>query len=256
MSGDPGVSMSKLREHAVDMCQKLVVADEQEEMIGGWTLLTPSTPNKIKPNGAPFVETVLILTDAALYCCKFDWNIEKVSSFERVDLQHITSIKCGTYITSTLSATQADEQRNVGLVISYRAGANDIIRVNTRSMSSIPSREGADLLSGSSVAPEKSTSSTKPTSKATEAATCVLALKALPTRSAVVDGSESLSEIEQVRTICSEIERMALHGQVVEVGSERKTLIVKGDIISLADARKNTGLLEQISHSLKKLVWA
>jgi hypothetical protein len=30
----------------------------------------------------------------------------------------------------------------------------------------------------------------------------------------------------------------------------------EGDIISLAEARKSTGLLEQLGHSLKKLVWA
>jgi hypothetical protein len=65
-----------------------------------------------------------------------------------------------------------------------------------------------------------------------------------------------MSEIEQVKAICREIERMVLHGQVVEVGSERKKLFEEGDIISLYEARKSTGLLEQLSHSLKKLVWA
>jgi len=80
MSVDPGVSMQKLRQHAIDMCQRIVIADEQEEMIGGWTLLTPQVSNTIK--SAPFEESVLVLTDAAAYCCKFDWNIEKISSFE------------------------------------------------------------------------------------------------------------------------------------------------------------------------------
>jgi hypothetical protein len=65
-----------------------------------------------------------------------------------------------------------------------------------------------------------------------------------------------MSEIEQVKAICSEIERMILHGQVVEVGTERKGIVENGDIISLSEARKSTGLLEQLGHSLKKLVWA
>lgn len=260
MSGDPGVSMQKLREHAIDMCQRLVIADEQEEMIGGWTLLTPQTSNTIK--STPFEESVLVLTDAALYCCKFDWNIEKVSSFERVDLQHITAIKYGAYITSTLTAAQMDEQRNVGLVITYTAGANDITRVNTRSMSSIQSRDGTDLLGGTptSTAPLTAPAkSIKTKDKAPDTTTSVLALKALPSRSAVADRNDSssqLSEIEQIKAVCEAIERMALHGQVVEVGTERKKLIESGDIISLADAKRSTGLLEQLSHSIKKLVWA
>lgn len=251
MSGDPGVSMQKLRQHAIDTCQKLVVADENEEMVGGWTVLTPQISNTIK--SSPFVESVLVLTDAALYCCRFDWNIEKVSSFERVDLQHITAIKFGTYITSTLSAAQTDEQRNVGLLISYTAGANDIIRVNTRSMTSIqPQPELSFLTNVANVgAPTKSTGKA-----ATVPLTSVLALKALPSRSAVADGETQMSEIEQVKAICSSIERMVLHGQVVEVGTERKKLVESGDIISLNEAKKSTGLLEQLSHSIKKLVWA
>jgi hypothetical protein len=86
MSVDPGVSMQKLRQHAIDMCQRIVIADEQEEMIGGWTLLTPQVSNTIK--SALFEESVLVLTDAAAYCCKFDWNIEKVSSFEVSEFEY------------------------------------------------------------------------------------------------------------------------------------------------------------------------
>jgi hypothetical protein len=255
MSSDPGVSMQKLRQHAIDTCQRLVVADEHEEMIGGWILLTPQLSNTIK--STPFDESVLVLTDAALYCCRFDWNIEKVSSFERVDLQHITAIKFGTYITSTLSAAQMDEQRNVGLIITYTAGANDIIRVNTRSLTSIQSRTETDLLGGTSTAQARPTTPAKSTGQTVAPATSVLALKALPSRSAVVEGNETqLSEIELVRTVCEAIERMVLHGQVLEVGTERRSLVESGDIISLADAKKSTGLLEQITHSIKKLVWA
>lgn len=246
MTGDPAVSMHKLRQQAIELCQKIVVADEHEEFIGGWTLLTPHIPNTIK--STPFEESVLLVTDAALYSCKFDWITEKVSSFERVDLQHITSIKFGTYITSTLSAAQTDEERNVGFVITYDPGIDDITRVNSRAMSNIRSRTETDLLQPSAYlkAADKQPSVTQ-----------VLALKSLPTRSAVIGGEESkMSEMEQVKTICSEIERLVLHGQVMEVGTERKTLLEPGDIISLADARRSTGLLEQLGHSLKKLVWA
>jgi hypothetical protein len=257
MSGDPAVSMQKMRQQAIETCQKLVVADQHEEFIGGWTLLTPQASNTIK--SMPFEESVLLLTDAALYACKFDWNMEKVSSFERIDLQHITLIKYGTYITSTLSAPQADEKTNVGFVVTYKAGSDDITRVNTRSMSSLQSRYETDLLDGSAISRSQSGLASFIGKPAAPTATPprVLAMKALPSRSAVADGDEArLSEIQFVKTVCSEIERMALHGQVVEVGTERKGLVERGDIISLTEAKRSTGLLEQLGHSIKKLVWA
>jgi hypothetical protein len=255
MSGDPAVSMPKLRQQAIEMCQKLVVADEQEELVGGWTLLTPQTPNTVK--SSPLEESVLLLTDVGLYSCRFDWNMEKVSSFERVDLQHIASIRYGTYITSTLSTSQADEQRNVGFVVTYFAGADDVTRVNSRSLSNIRTRNESDLLGGTSLVSQPPSALEKLMSRPAAPTTRVLALKALSTRSAVAAGHEAqMSEIEQVKTICSEIERMIFHGQVVEVGTERKSIVESGDIISLSEARKSTGFLDQLSHSLKKLVWA
>jgi hypothetical protein len=256
MSGDPVVSMQKMRQQAIDVSQRLIVADQSEELVGGWALLAPREPNTIK--SMPFEESVLLLTDAALYACRFDWNMEKVSSFERIDLRHIVGIKYGMYITSTLSPAQADEKTNVGLVITYKAGANDIERVFTRSLSTVPSREELDLPQSSSISP--SLSGLLTAVQPSKTSNRIVALKALPTRSAVAategqDGPQ-MSEIEQVKLICSEIERLVVAGQVVEAGTERKRIIEEGDIISLAEARRSTGLLEHLGHSLKKLVWA
>ncbi|PVH74139.1 hypothetical protein DL98DRAFT_658971 [Cadophora sp. DSE1049] len=256
MSSDPGVSMQKMRQSAIETSQKLVVADEHEELIGGWTLLTPQLPNMVK--SMSLEESILLLTDTALYIVRFDWDMEKVSSFERIDLQHISRITYGTYITSTLSAAQVDEQHNVGLIIKYKAGANDITRVNTRSLSNIQTRTETDLRAGNSVFGPQSIFKSFTGAATTPAAPelNVLALKAVPVRSALSGNESRLSEMEQVKGICSEIERMALHGQVVEVGIERKSIVEAGDIISLSEARKSTGLLEQLTHSIKKLVWA
>lgn len=247
MSRDPAISMQKMRQQAIEACQKYVVADEHEEFIGGYTLLTPQMPNTIK--STPFEESILLLTDSGLYSCRFDWNVEKVSSFERVSLEHVVGIKYGTYITSTLSASEIDEQSNVGFVVTYKAGKNDIARVNTRSMANV------------SIAPtpqQMSSSLAALIGRPTSSANRVLALKALSTRSADISstGASQLSEIEQVKGICSEIERMVLKVQVVEEASERGSLVENADIISLSEARKSTGLLEQLGHSFKKLIWA
>jgi hypothetical protein len=273
MSSDPSISMPRMRQQAIEVSHRLVVADESEEMIGGWALLTPHDANTVK--SMPFEESVLLLTDKALYACRFDWNMEKVSSFERVDLRHVKSIKVGTYITSTLSTVQADEKQNVGFVVTFKAGANDITRVNTRSMSTVAptdaARGEADLLQGTMISPTPINfpallgggGPEKPEER-------VLALKALPARSAAARDEEGhevarISERDMVKGVCLEIERVVLkvrkefkgEGEDAEnAAMEENGLIIEGDIISLAEAIRATSLLEQLGHSLKKLVWA
>ncbi|KAK0616026.1 Sca1-like protein [Bombardia bombarda] len=297
MTKDPAVSMQKMREQAIELCQKRVIADESEEFIGGWTLLTPQVPDTIR--AASFEEAVLLLTDVALYLCRFDWNLDKVSRFERVDLAHVQKIKFGTYITSTISPAQVDEMRNVGLVIDYKPGSTDITRVNTRSISSKSNEakaradEAAEEHAGETAAPASASATASSTAAAAASGIAgfltrragpqvvpskKIALKALYSQTSAADplarksgggGGEAaaddepsaitrLTEIQQVVVIAAEIERLAIRSQPKLAGkkADEVNLIEKGDIISLADARRNTGLLEQLGHSIKKMVWA
>lgn len=251
MSGDPGVSMQKMRQQAIDVSQKLVVEDEHEEFIGGWALLAPRLPNTFK--SMPFEEAVLLLTDSALYAARFDWNMEKVISFERVELDHIISLKYGPYITSTLSAAQADETRNVGFIITYEVGTNDITRVNTRSMSTVQDRNENDQSTSTPTSPIGAGLAGLIRRPPPRPANRVLAWKALPSRSAVKGNQDgpALSEIEIVKAICAEIERMVLLRR-----AEKTPIVEPGNIISREEARKSTGLFEQLGHQLKKMVWA
>jgi hypothetical protein len=251
MTGDPGVSMQKMRQQAIDVSQKLVVADEREEFIGGWALLAPRLPNTVKT--MPLEEAVLLLTDTALYSARFDWNMEKVISFERVELDHIISLKYGPYITSTLSAAQSDESRNVGFIVTYEAGTNDITRVNTRSMSTVQGMDDKDLSTSPPTSPIATGLAGLIGRPRPPPANKILAWKALPSRSAVTDGQDgaSLSEIDTVKAICSEVERMALLRR-----EEKIPIVETGSIISREEARKSTGLFEQLGHQLKKMVWA
>ncbi|KAJ2999313.1 hypothetical protein NUW58_g30 [Xylaria curta] len=234
MTKDPEVSMSKMRELAIESSQKIAIEDEKEDFIGGWTLLSPHTSDTIK--SLLFEEVVLLLTDTALYLCRFDWKLDKVSSFERVDLAHIIGITVGTYITSTISPAQADEAQNVGIVVTYEPGKTDVRRTNTRSLSS-------------SMA-ENTKSGRK------------LALKALYAHTAISEaqGVNRLTEIEQVNVIAAEIERLVLAGRssTLDMSGESgdARLISRDDIISLEEARRSTGLLEKLGHTIKKLVWA
>jgi hypothetical protein len=90
MSADPGISIEKIREQAIETCRKIVIQAPDEDLISAWPVLTPAQPNTLRT--LPFEESVLLLTDAARYGCKFDWSTEKVLAFEKVDLRAITSL--------------------------------------------------------------------------------------------------------------------------------------------------------------------
>ncbi|KAF4339793.1 phosphatidylinositide phosphatase SAC2 [Fusarium beomiforme] len=260
MTKDPAVSVTKMRELAVELCQKRVIADEKEEFHGGWVLLSPTTPDTIK--SWPLEEVVLLLTDAALYACRFDWKSDKVSSFERIELDSITGIKYGTYITSTISLSHIDEVKNAGFVVTYSPGKSDVRRTNTRTFSSRGDMTGKDYAaehkdasipaSLANLLTSKSSSSPPPSFRR-------LVFKATNVDSSVAvvgDDGPKQTETQQISTICGDIERLALERQVEHQGGEIKNLTEKGPIISLEEAKKNTGLLEQLGHSLKKMVWA
>ncbi|EQL00696.1 SacI domain protein [Ophiocordyceps sinensis CO18] len=256
MTKDPAVSMSNMRDRAVELCQQRVVADMSEEVQGAWVLMSPSAADVVK--SWSMEEVILLLTDAALYLCRFDWDLDKVSSFERVHLANVTHIKFGTYITSTVSPAHTNEKKNVGFVVEYQPGKSNIRRTNTRTLST----RGEIAPKSSSHGSEGNSRSTgfgnlfsaKPKSPATRK----LALKApYADSSAAVSGvsgaSPQQSEIRQVMTICADIERLARERQFRKPG---EGIAERVDIISLEAARQNTGLLEQLGHSIKKLVWA
>lgn len=256
MTKDPAVSMAKMREQAIELCQRRVVADEKEEFHGGWVLLSPSSSDTLRAD--PMAEAILLLTDAALYLCRFDWNLDKVSSFERVHLASLTSIKLGTYITSTVSTSQTDASRNVGFVVNYQPGKSNFKRSNTRTLSSHqdltnPKTETADAATGRPLSFVNffSGGSKPPVTKK-------LAFKAPYTDSstAVAALNTRQTEMQQVAEICAGIERLALEQRFVPDSEEKPTIVEKGDIISLEEAKRNTGLFEQLGHSIKRLVWA
>ncbi|KAL2802482.1 SacI homology domain-containing protein [Aspergillus granulosus] len=251
-TADPGISVHKLRQNAIDTSCRIVISDQSEEFLGGWAMLTPKQPNTVRT--LPFEESVLLLTDAAVYSCRFDWNIDKVLSFERIDLRSIIRIKYGTYITSTLTEAQSDEQHNIGLVIEFREGDNNALRVNTRSLQSEVDPKALDSQGGGGVA-SWFTGSSKPKPR-------IMAFKALPLSNSVTQTqrrkSVTVSETGWVRNICEEIERAMRAGETTQTESAepRPSVVESSEIISLADARKRTGYLEHLVHDIKKMVWA
>ncbi len=274
ISGDPAMSMWKVRANAIDTSSNIVIPD-QENLLKGWTLLSPRHENTIRT--FPFEEVVLLLTNAALYAVRFDWSTEKVLSFRRVHLQSITDILRGAYITSTLAAGQMAEDKNVGFVVKYCPDREEIARKNTRSLNNSSADEN-DEVKPEFVESDASEQSATPMknnlegvlsffSGGKEAAASkikFLAFKALPARLILANADsqtrDEMSEKELIKCICGEIEKAAVigNGNKDDISSNEtvSSLIEKQDIISLDAAKRSTGLIEVWGHSLKKLVWA
>ncbi|GCB26008.1 phosphatidylinositide phosphatase SAC2 [Aspergillus awamori] len=246
---DPGISVQKLRQNAIDTSCKIVISDQTEEFLGGWTMLTPRQPNTLRT--MPFEEAVLLLTDAAIYSCRFDWNVDKVLSYERIDLHSVTRINYGTYITSILTETQTDEQNNVGLVIEYLAGDENALRVNTRSLQSQVTSQSLD----SNARPSTEWNMYAWFKGTPRSTTRLLAFKALPQNST----GATMRQPDWVRSICEEIERAMRAGEKRHDDDDdgaQSSIIESSEIISVEEAKKRTGYLEHLVYDIKKLVWA
>lgn len=251
-SADPGISLEKVRQNAIDTSCQIVISDEKEELVGGWIMLSPSEPNTLRT--LPFEQSVLLLTDAAVYCCRFDWNTEKVTSFERIDLHTIKSITYGTYITSTLTEAQMDKNKNVGLLVAYQPGKENILRVNTRSLQSLSDQKPAS--DKDEVGSDWDLSSLFKGFGGPR--TRYMAFKLPPHGTSATASSlneVAIAERDSVRAICADIERTAMGGSGVG-HVERQSLLEEAEIISQANAKKRTGILEHLVFDIKKLVWA
>ncbi|KAF2845227.1 SacI domain-containing protein [Plenodomus tracheiphilus IPT5] len=251
-SSDYFIDVRKVRQQAIDRSAGIVIEDHDEDLIHGWTLSVPTSVNQVKT--ATFEEAVLLLTNKALYFCRLDWGTEKVREFERIRLEDVQGIMRGVYVTSTLAQRHMDTDKNVGFVIRYRAEtAGGLVRRNTRALD-------ANATEDANNSPDA-----RAEQKQSGAGTGrFLAFKALPPRSSVSGNAPTTpeNEVEVVKSVCDEIVRVAnrvtKEDQVDSGrsdGKERVLEVEEKDIISLVDARKTTGYLEQLEYSLKKLVW-
>lgn len=245
---DYAIDLRKVRQNAIETCRSICVEDEKEDLIAGWTLSCPRDANSLR--SLPFEECVLLLTDEALYFCRMDWTTEKVREFERVGLEYIDALAKGVYVTSTLASREMDEKRNIGFVVRYQAPGADLVRRNTRSLGNEESEQKGKKVPATSGAQSK-----------------LLAFKALPPRSSFVgqqgESQQPMNEEEMIKTVTEQLVAVVnksrkTAGGVAE-GSEEASQVLKieeKDIISVADAKKSTGYLEQVGFALKKLVWA
>jgi Inositol phosphatase len=170
-----------------------------------------------------------------------------VLAFEKIDLRAITSIHYGTYVTSTFTERQMDEAENVGIAVLYTPGKGSVMRVNTRSLQSSLD-EDTTTHKGSKEEQSSGISSWLGSRPQPLSQTMALKLISNDTGQQMDAGKANNSLLDSAQQICEEIQRAIS-------GDKDLKMVEKTDIISLEDARKRVGYLEQIGHSIKKLVW-
>lgn len=252
-----GDKVGDIRANAIEISSKIVIAgsddsddsgpikgDGKEMLIKGWTFLTPNEENTVRT--FPFQETVLLLSTHALYSCRFDFALEKVLSFERVNLRSIRELQVGTYITSTLAPSSVDEEANVGFVVKF-VTSGEVRRVNTRTIKSRVHTEFVEVGKESTIDPSEAEYLT-----GYDSAMNLIAFKALPRTSAICnqdrnpkgraraegtthlgkekDEDMGISSREHVRSVCMKIEEAVL--DALPDGGEslsRRVLAVEGN---------------------------
>ncbi|KAK0310917.1 hypothetical protein LTR82_014520 [Friedmanniomyces endolithicus] len=259
---DYALDMRRVRQNAIETCVKIVLEDPKEEFVGGWILACPREANTLR--SLPFEECVLLLTDAGVYFCRFEWDAEKIGSFERVDLRDLREVWRGVYVTDTLAAAHVDEGRNVGFAMRYATKGQAVVRRNTRSVGN--QRVAEDEGAGKGELEKQAVDGKGEKGEKREMR--LLAFKALPPKSSASksredggDGAEgAMSEAETVMHICDELRRrMVAAVRKAEAADhtpeEKVPQVEERDVVSVAEARKGTGYIETLGYSLKKLVW-
>ncbi|GAA5909534.1 hypothetical protein JCM5296_006064 [Sporobolomyces johnsonii] len=295
-TSDPGeiLRLAKIRQEAIETSVRDVLP-EGEEKIAGWTLLSPSEQDVVRPaRGGKFEEKVLLLSSKAVYVVGYEFSLQKVVSFTRIPTGDITSVQTGAYILSSLDASTRDPVENYGFILRYADGSTTE-RIHTYTLRtespkkdrSTPSLAAASSnrrpsalkplrLPGVSAAKDKD----KPDSAASDAASSTtpgephfFAFKALrrdAVKMAAADGSSQIIDKRAGDDVEGKTARDLVRGIVARLrdecenlgavpdedeGAEGDKWLVEKDIISLAECRAQTALVDKLSHALYKAIW-
>lgn len=145
---DPGhlYRLAAIRQAAIETCTKQLILPS-EAVVGGWTLLSPTSSQDLKklPQEG-FEEKVLLLTDQALCVVSYEYSLEKIREYVRIPLDFIQEIRHGSLILSTLSSFARDPIENYGFILKYRLlqpGTTDRVekRKNTYSLDTVKGQD-------------------------------------------------------------------------------------------------------------------
>ncbi|KAJ1844651.1 hypothetical protein LPJ57_009444 [Coemansia sp. RSA 486] len=89
-------------------------------------------------------DAVLIVTTAAVYLCRYHYQMEKVSEVLRIELSGLSRVQYGAYITDTHMPQSLDPTRNHGLVLYFDAAVARFNSGNSQNKSDIGHRSSEE----------------------------------------------------------------------------------------------------------------
>ncbi|KZO95798.1 hypothetical protein CALVIDRAFT_482345 [Calocera viscosa TUFC12733] len=255
-STDPGemLHLSKIRAAAIENCAGHVLS-EDEILLGGWTLFSPTELDaKV---GKSFEEKILLLSPVALYINSYDYSLDKVVMATRVPLNDIVSIQKGAYILSTLQEAARDPMENYGVLITWRTSHL------TRRMTSYSLRNKPEALEVQDVKAKKgiirpgiSRSNTASSlGKGLPEETQFAAFKALPTSTSTAGRDLDVVPVTSCRHAVDVIVDTIVRACKDTEAPQKKDFVREQDIISLAEAQRETTVYAKMEYYLKRRLW-
>ncbi|BGO97801.1 hypothetical protein RTG_01406 [Rhodotorula toruloides ATCC 204091] len=281
-TSDPGeiIRLAQIRQEALETATREVM-EEGEHRVAACTLLSPTDEDTVRPaKGGKYEEKVLILSDKAVYIVSYEFSLQKVTSFTRIPTGDILGLQAGVYIISSLDASARDPLENYGFIIRYRA-KDTTERVRTYSLRTSSPRKSPAKGTSSSTSSRpltplklpfpigKTTATAISTADSSEGETHYVAFKALRRDAVKVAREDGSSEIIDRRAgddiegktakdvVWSIVRRLKEECEKVGAAGEGDDdWLVEKDIISLAESKAQTSIVDKLSHSLYKAIWA
>ncbi|GJN88438.1 hypothetical protein Rhopal_001404-T1 [Rhodotorula paludigena] len=292
-ASDPGeiVRLAKIRQEAIETtCREAL--PEGEHKLAAWTLLSPSAQDCVRPpKGGKFEEKVFILSSRAIYVVAYEYTLQKVISSLRVPLGSVAGVQVGAYHLSALDASGRDANENYGFCLRfYEDEATEHVR--TYSLRTSSPRKAASTGSSRPATPlkplklpfsaGKMTSSSSSSSLSGSAApstpasppheTHYIAFKALRRDAVKLATAEGESQILDSRIggpgagsdtegrtareiVWNLVARVREECGQAGADVEREGWCEERDVISLAESKAQTSIVDKLSHSLYKAIW-
>lgn len=192
----------------------------------------------------------MLLTEKALYVCSFNYDLEKVIQFKRLDLKTILSIQMGEYILSTSSPASRSEDQNYGVIINHSKDG-ELVRWNTgsirnQSLHDLSIDQQENLLK-EDIDRKEEIDLVKEAVKESMEGTDSIYFKAVR--------YNVLGELDgQVETCKEQIQKMVA-AIAKAAGQDNPEFIQRKPIISLEQAEKTDNVFAKMGQKLKMAMW-
>jgi len=205
--------------------------------------------------GKSFEEKILLLSPVALYINSYDYSLDKVVLATRIPLEDIMSIQKGAYILSVLQEPARDPAENYGLLITWKT-SHLTRRITSYSLRNKPEALDIENMSALKARPALSRTGTAASiAKGLPEDTQFAAFKALPTsgssRARDLDAVPFTSCREAVNVIVDTVVRACKDDEV----PQKNDFVRTQDIISLAEAQRETTVYSKLEYYLKRRLW-